>query len=119
MVISGVNWVVQNKALYGIEVMNLSLGSAGCSNGSDSLSLAINSAVSNGIVAAVAAGNSGPKTCTIGSPGAAQNAITVGAMADVGELGFSIASFSSRGPTADNRIKPDVVAPGVSITAAS
>ncbi|MGH9923158.1 MAG: S8 family serine peptidase, partial [Nitrososphaerales archaeon] len=117
-VISGVNWVVQNKALYGIEVMNLSLGSAGCSNGSDSLSLAINNAVSNGIVAAVAAGNSGPKTCTIGSPGAAQNAITVGAMADIGELGFSIASFSSRGPTADNRIKPDVAAAGVSITAA-
>ncbi len=118
-IISAVNWVVQNKAVYGIEAMNLSLGSAGCSNGSDSLSLAINNAVSNGIVAAVAAGNSGPKTCTIGSPGAAQNAITVGAMTDVGELGFSMASFSSRGPTADNRIKPDVVAPGVSITAAS
>jgi serine protease AprX len=118
-VISGVNWVVQNKALYGIEIMNLSLGSSGCSNGSDSLSVAINNAVSSGIVAVVAAGNSGPKTCTIGSPAAAQNAITVGAMADVGELGFSIASFSSRGPTSDNRIKPDVVAPGVSITAAS
>jgi serine protease AprX len=118
-VVSGVNWVVQNKALYGIEIMNLSLGSSGCSNGSDSLSVAINNAVSNGIVAVVAAGNSGPKTCTIGSPAAAQNAITVGAMADVGELGFSIASFSSRGPTSDNRIKPDVVAPGVSITAAS
>jgi len=118
-VVSGVNWVVENKALYGIEVMNLSLGSTGCSNGSDSLSVAINNAVTNGIVAVVAAGNSGPKTCTIGSPGAAQNAITVGAMADVGELGFSIASFSSRGPTADNRIKPDVAAPGVSITAAS
>ncbi|MFY3739953.1 MAG: serine protease AprX [Candidatus Nitrosomirales archaeon] len=117
-VISGVNWVVQNKALYGIEIMNLSLGSTGCSNGSDSLSLAINSAVNNGIVVTVAAGNSGPKTCTIGSPGAAQNAITVGAMADVGELGFSIAYFSSRGPTADNRIKPDIVAAGVSITAA-
>ncbi len=118
-VVSGVNWVVQNKALYGIEIMNLSLGSSGCSNGGDSLSLAVNNAVSSGIIAVVAAGNSGPKTCTIASPGAAQNAVTVGAMADVGELGFSIASFSSRGPTLDNRIKPDVAAPGVSITAAS
>ncbi|MGH7908552.1 MAG: S8 family serine peptidase, partial [Thermodesulfobacteriota bacterium] len=118
-VVSGVDWVVQNKATYGIEIMNLSLGSSGCSNGGDSLSLAVNNAVNNGIVAVVAAGNSGPATCTIGSPGAAQNAITACAMADVGELGFSLASFSSRGPTADNRIKPDVCAPGVSITAAS
>ncbi|MEM2760249.1 MAG: S8 family serine peptidase [Nitrososphaerales archaeon] len=79
----------------------------------------MNNAVANGIVAVVAAGNSGPKTCTIGSPAAANDAITVGAMSDVGEKGFYIASFSSRGPTADNRIKPDVVAPGFSITAAA
>lgn len=32
-VISGVNWVVQNKNTYGINILNLSLGSSGCSNG--------------------------------------------------------------------------------------
>ena len=117
-VISGVDWVVANKGPYGIEILNLSLGTSGCSSGTDSLSLAVNNAVSNGIIAVVAAGNSGPRTCTIGSPAAAENAITVGAMSDVGERGYSLASFSSRGPTSDNRIKPDVVAPGVSITAA-
>jgi serine protease AprX len=117
-VISGVNWVVDNRVTYGIEIMNLSLGTSGCSNGQDSLSLAINNAVNQGIVTVVAAGNSGPKSCTIGSPGAAENAITVGAMSDVGEKGFALASFSSRGPTSDGRTKPDVVAPGVSITAA-
>lgn len=116
-VASGVNWVYQNKLTYGIEIANLSLGSSGCSNGSDTLSLAVNNLVSNGVVVVVAAGNSGPNTCTIGSPGAAQNAITAAAMADPGELGFSLAPFSSRGPTSDNRIKPDVAAPGVSITA--
>lgn len=118
-VISGVNWVVNNKALYGIEIMNLSLGTSGCSSGTDSLSLAVNNAVSNGIISVVAAGNSGPRTCTIGSPAAAENAITVGAMSDVGERGYALASFSSRGPTLDGKIKPDVVAPGVSITAAA
>lgn len=39
-------------------------------------------------------------------------------MADVGEAGFGMASFSSRGPTQDNRLKPEVVAPGFQITAA-
>ncbi|MGB7604372.1 MAG: S8 family serine peptidase, partial [Lutisporaceae bacterium] len=52
---------------------------------------------------------------TIGAPGAAANCITVGAMADVGEKGFSLAYFSSRGPTADGRTKPDIAAPGYNI----
>lgn len=38
-------------------------------------------------------------------------------MADVNELGFSLAPFSSRGPTRDNRMKPDISAPGVAVTA--
>jgi serine protease AprX len=66
----------------------------------------------------VAAGNSGPAQKTIGSPGAAAKALTVGAMADPGEKGFNIASFSSRGTTADGRMKPDIAAPGYNITAA-
>lgn len=118
-VVSGVNWVVSNRVALGIEVMNLSLGSGGCSSGTNTLSLAVNNAVSNGIVAVVSAGNSGPQTCTIGSPAAAANAITVGSMADVGERGFYLRYSSSRGPTLDGRNKPDIGAPGVSITAAA
>jgi serine protease AprX len=38
-------------------------------------------------------------------------------MADPSELGFSLAAFSSRGPTQDNRMKPEIAAPGVNITA--
>lgn len=117
-VTAGIDWVVQNKAVYGIEIINLSLGTTGSSDGTDSTSLAVNSAVNNGIVVCVAAGNSGPAKYTIGSPGAAEKAITVAAMADVGELGFNLAGFSSRGPTADGRTKPDVAAPGFNITAA-
>ncbi|MCX7568370.1 S8 family serine peptidase [Tumebacillus sp. DT12] len=114
---AGINWAIQNKDVYGIKVMNLSLGTSGSSDGTDSTSTAINNAYAAGIVPAVAAGNSGPKRSTIGSPGAARDALTVGAFADVGEMGFNVTSFSSRGPTADGRIKPDIMAPGFNITA--
>ncbi len=117
-IINGIDWVVQNKASYNIRILSISLGASGSSNGQDALSLACNNAVDNGIITVVAAGNSGPKKYTIGSPAAAEKPITVGAMSDCSEKGFYLASFSSRGPTADNRTKPDVSAPGVNITAA-
>lgn len=117
-VTAGIDWAVQNKATYGIEAISLSLGTDSSSDGTDSTSLAVNNAFDNGIAVLVAAGNSGPGKYTIGSPGAAEKAITVGAMADVGEKGFNLAYFSSRGPTADGRVKPDIAAPGVNIMAA-
>jgi hypothetical protein len=73
-----------------------------------------------------AAGNSGPNPDTIGSPGVAKNILTVGAAEnnrpDVTFNGRPesrdpdrMISFSSRGPTDDGRVKPDVVAPGTSV----
>ena len=61
-----------------------------------------------------AAGNDG--TCcnapnSVGSPGNAKNTVTVGAT-QRGASGNNMAGFSSRGPTADTRIKPDIVAQG-------
>lgn len=114
---AGINWAIQNKSTYGIKVINLSLGTSGSSDGTDSTSVAVNNAYANGILPVVAAGNSGPARSTIGSPGAAANALTVGAFADVGEKGFNVTDFSSRGPTKDNRIKPDIMSPGYNITA--
>jgi serine protease AprX len=66
-----------------------------------------------GVVICVAAGNTGPDAQTIGPPGCARYVITVGAIDDSDQ----IARFSSRGPTADGRIKPDLVFPGVGIVA--
>jgi serine protease AprX len=117
-VTAAIDWVIQVKDVYGIEVVNLSLGAAGCSNGTDATSQAVNRAEAAGLIVAVAAGNEGPGTCTIGSPAAATGALTVGAMADLGAGGFGQAYFSSRGPTADGRVKPDVSAPGVDVTSA-
>lgn len=117
-VVAGIQWVIENKDIYGIEAINLSLGTQGCGDGFGADSQAVDEAHEAGLVVAVAAGNEGPGTCTIGSPGDAKDALTVGAMADLGAHGFKQADFSSRGPTADGRVKPDVSAPGVDITSA-
>jgi subtilisin family serine protease len=59
---------------------------------------------------------------TIGIPGTALQVVTVGSFKEPGStLGFStggnISEFSGRGPTIDNRQKPDITAPGEGITA--
>lgn len=123
-VIDGMNWCKDNKSTHGIEVMSLSLGAQGCSDGTESDSQAANNAVAAGLVVTIAAGNEGPGYCTIGSPGSAANVITVGAVSDPDNAacggylgrGWYLADFSSRGKTADGRMKPDIVAPGVCIT---
>ena len=118
-VVSALGWIRANRAVYGIEVVNLSLGADGCGNGADATSVAVANAVADGLVVVVSAGNEGPGSCTVGSPAAAAAALTVGAMADTGEGGFKLAPFSSRGPTLDGRVKPDLVGPGVRITSAA
>lgn len=129
-IITGINWAVANRFKYGIKIMSLSIGGKGSSDGTDPESVALNNAVNLGMVVTVAAGNSGPFKYTISRPAAAANVITVGNMADPGYItgtlstglvdnGFYLAPSSSRGPTADNRVKPDVVAPGVMIMAAA
>jgi len=62
-----------------------------------------------GIIVGAAAGNSGDEPGTVNSPGDIEECFTVGAFSMMDE---GVSSFSSRGPTADGRIKPDVVVPG-------
>lgn len=64
-----------------------------------------------GIIPVFAAGNSGPVCRTAISPGDYADVIAVGAYS----VGGTIADFSSRGPTSDGRVKPDVSAPGSGI----
>jgi len=93
------------------DVISMSLG-GGPSDGTDPMSQAVNLAVDRNVVVVVAAGNEGPYLFTIASPGVAEKAITVGAT----DKADTLADFSSRGPTIDLRVKPDILAPGVDIT---
>ncbi|HEX7152090.1 MAG TPA: S8 family serine peptidase [Thermoanaerobaculia bacterium] len=93
-------------------VINLSLGGFG--NANDSLSRAVNAAVDHGTVVVAAAGNDG-RGLSIGSPAAAERAITVGAA----DRDDALAVFSSRGPAyLTFGLKPEIVAPGVEIRSA-
>jgi subtilisin family serine protease len=125
-VIAGIDWVVANRALYNIRVINLSLGhpvTEACAT--DPLCEAVNAAVQAGIVVVVAAGNNGTASDGrailggISSPGNSPYAITVGALNTWGTVDRSddtVAAFSSRGPSAyDLAVKPDIAAPGMKI----
>ncbi|MBI2401538.1 MAG: S8 family serine peptidase [Gemmatimonadetes bacterium] len=68
-------------------------------------------AAQRGITVVNSVGNDGPNPRTLGTPADGDSVIAVGAEDSTGTL----AAFSSRGPTADGRIKPDVTAPGVQV----
>jgi subtilisin family serine protease len=116
-----------------IEVVNMSIGGptlfAGHTMG-ERLTLDMLDA---GIVIVATAGNNGPAAMTLGNPGSGRGTLAVGAMSsyiherilrDV-QFGDGLgvlmrpfafnqtASFSSRGPTADGRMSPDIVANGM------
>ena len=65
-------------------------------------------AAANGLILFIAAGNVGPEPRSLAPPADADGVITVGAV----DFDGLITEYSSRGPTADGRFKPDVVAPG-------
>ena len=110
-VINGIEWAVNNSA----DIISLSLGD-GFTDGTDPVSLECDWATDQGVVVVVAAGNAGYwyPYFSITAPGTARKVITVGAS----DKSDNIADWSSRGPTIDYRVKPDLVAPGVNIVAA-
>jgi len=87
--------------------------------------------VASGVVVVAAAGNYGYRrymtpegppaeaynTISIVDPGNAEGVITVGATHRTRPHTYGVSYFSSRGPTGDGRLKPDLVAPGEKITA--
>lgn len=122
-IIKALSWAIETKDKYNTKIINLSLGSPvnnPCSK--DPLCRITKEAIDNGLIVVVAAGNSGPSSESILSPGINPNVITVGAVDDKRTSDTrddTIASFSSRGPTKEGFIKPDIVAPGVNIMSLS
>jgi len=117
-VMAGIDWVVANKNLYGIRVMNLSLGHpVDQSYSTDPLCQAAERAWKAGIVVVVAAGNAGADGyASIHSPGNDPYVITVGVSNNyqTGDRSDDIlTTYTSRGPSRlDHVVKPDLVAPG-------
>jgi subtilase family protein len=109
-IIAGMRWAVAN----GAKVVNMSLGGA-VTDGTDLMSQTVNElSASSGALFVIAAGNSGARQ-TIGSPGAADRALTVANVTKADKLSTS----SSQGPRlGDLGLKPEIAAPGTDIVAA-
>ncbi len=125
-----------NDTVLRIHGVNLSVGydfdPTWFACGRSPLCLEVDKLVRSGVVVVVAAGNSGYGTVnptmstvaqfglgmTINDPGNAERAITVGSTHRDMPHAYGVSYFSSKGPTGDGRRKPDLVAPGESVTSA-
>jgi subtilisin family serine protease len=138
--LNALNWVYNNRALYKIQVVNMSLGTAAVdSYRNDPVCRAVRKLVDAGVVVAAAAGNDGKDAQgrkiygRIHSPGNEPSALTVGASNTFGTDSRAddvVTTYSSRGPTRsfwtdaqgvvhyDHLIKPDLIAPGNSLVSA-
>jgi len=111
-VIRGVAWAYAR----GIDVVNISLGSPMVPGYRSPLTVACENLAKNGVVVCLSAGNSGPRSESITSPGDARGVLTVGAV----DRNCKVAQFSSCGSHHGGGHffgKPNLVAPGVSIIA--
>lgn len=115
------SWVIDcvEQAIhnYQCDIISLSLGSLYDNGGTDPISHAINTiAIENNVIPVIAAGNSFVPM-SIGSPGGAAMALTVGAVSVKTPTKFAPSTFSSKGPTTMLTLKPDISAPGGNIIA--
>ncbi|MFX0171151.1 MAG: S8 family serine peptidase [Candidatus Hodarchaeota archaeon] len=102
-IVKGIDWAVSN----GADIISMSLG--GLPGDLDPLfEKAIDSAWENNVTVIASAGNAGPGPSSISSPGSESRTLTVGASNVYNDIAF----FSSRGPSVNGTIDPDVVAPG-------
>ncbi|WFE23891.1 S8 family serine peptidase [Solwaraspora sp. WMMD937] len=110
-ILAGMQWAATDQRAT---VVNLSLGGPDTPQ-TDPLEKAVDTLTAQtGALFVISAGNSGADR-TVGSPGSADAALTVGAV----DRDDTLADFSSRGPrTGDDAVKPDITAPGVGIVAA-
>jgi subtilisin family serine protease len=110
-IIAGMDWAAHS----GAKVVSMSLGASARPRETDPLANAVDTLTAQtGVLFTIAAGNEGPGATTVGSPGIAASALTVGAV----DADDAVTDFSSRGPIADGGLKPEITAPGAGIVAA-
>ena len=113
-VMRGMEWTIDNQIKYNIRAASMSLGGVWLveltQEQEERVTHLANEMVAAGISLMIAAGNSAAYG-TIGTPGAAKDVITVGSTEDSKEL----AVYSSKGPTHEGQIKPNVAAIGSAV----
>ena len=113
-VMAGMEWTVENRYKYNIRGASMSLGGPGlaewASSDDDSVNRYANKMMSEGIAIFIAAGNNGV-SAQIGTPGSAEDAITIGAL----DKNTAIAIYSSQGPTEEGRVKPNLAYVGSNV----
>ena len=113
-VMKGMEWTIDNKIKYNIRAASMSLGGVWLieltQEQEERITHLANEMVAAGISIMIAAGNSAGYG-TIGTPGAAKDVITVGSTEDSKDL----AVYSSKGPTHEGQIKPNVAAIGSAV----
>lgn len=113
-VMAGMEWTVENRYKFNIRAASMSLGGPGAiewtSSEEDSVNRYANEMVRAGIALFIAAGNNAV-SAQIGTPGSAEDAITVGAL----DKNSAIAVYSSQGPTEEGRVKPNIAYVGSNV----
>ena len=113
-VMDGMEWTVDNRHEFNIRIASMSLGGFGAiewtQDEEESVNRMANEMVRNGIALFIAAGNNAI-SAQIGTPGSAEDVITVGAL----DKDTAIAIYSSQGPTEEGRIKPNIAFVGSSV----
>ena len=116
-VMAGMEWTVEKRHEFNIRAASMSLGALTgaiewTSSEEESVNRMANEMMRAGVTLFIAAGNSGG-TATIGTPGSAEDVITVGSL----DKNTAIAVYSSQGPTEEGRVKPNVAFVGSSVNA--
>ena len=115
-VMAGMEWTVDKRHDFNIRAASMSLGGFGLiewtSSEEESVNRMANEMVRSGVALFIAAGNSAV-SAQIGTPGSAEDVITVGAL----DKDTSIAVYSSQGPTEEGRVKPNIAFVGSSVMA--
>ena len=113
-VMAGMEWTVENRFKFNIRAASMSLGGPGlaewASSDDDSVNRYANEMMAAGIAIFIAAGNNAV-SAQIGTPGSAEDAITVGAL----DKNSAIAVYSSQGPTEEGRVKPNIAYVGSNV----
>jgi subtilisin family serine protease len=121
-VMAGMEWTVDHRHDFNIRAASMSLGGPGAiewtSSEEESVNRMGNEMMRDGVALFIAAGNSAV-SAQIGTPGSAEDVITVGALdKNEGDPGSNpIAVYSSQGPTEENRIKPNIAFVGSNVMA--